>query len=151
MSDVEMTTVYIEDIEVGQTASFEKRLDEAAVRAFAEISGDANPVHLDADFAATTRFGRPIVHGLLTASLVSTIVGTRLPGMGSIYVSQTLRFRRPVYVGDVVRAEATVREVHRARCRVVLDTRCFVGDTLVLEGEAVMLAPSREGPRTRTN
>ncbi len=151
MSDVEMTTVYIEDIEVGQTASFEKRLDEAAVRAFAEISGDANPVHLDADFAATTRFGRPIVHGLLTASLVSTIVGTRLPGMGSIYVSQTLRFRRPVYVGDVVRAEATVREVHRARRRVVLDTRCFVGDTLVLEGEAVMLAPSREGPRTRTN
>ncbi len=144
MSDTEMTTVYIEDIEEGQTASFEKRLDEAAVRAFAEISGDHNPVHLDADFAATTRFGRPIVHGMLTASLISTVVGTRLPGMGSIYVSQTLRFKRPVFVGDVVRAEVTVREVHRSRRRVVLDTRCYVGETLVLEGEAVMLAPSRE-------
>ena len=144
MADSGPTTVYIEDIEVGQTARFEKRLDEDAVRAFAEISGDANPVHLDADYAASTRFGRPIVHGLLTASLISTVVGTRLPGMGSIYVSQTLRFRKPVYVGDVVRAEVTVREVHPQRRRVLLDTRCYVGETLVLEGEAVMLAPSRE-------
>ncbi len=139
----DVTTVYIEDIEVGQSASVERTFDEAAVRAFAELSGDFNPIHLDADYAATTRFGRPIVHGLLTASLISTVVGTRLPGKGSIYVSQTLQFRAPVYLGDTVRAEAVVREVHAKRRRVALDTRCLVGETVVLKGEAVMLAPSR--------
>ena len=140
-----ITTVFIEDIEVGQSASFEKRLDETTVRAFAEISGDFNPVHLDAEFAAGTRFGRPIVHGMLTASLISTVVGTRLPGRGSIYVSQTLKFIAPVYVGDVVRAQAVVREVMASRRRVVLDTRCMVADQVVLKGDAVMLAPSRAG------
>ena len=144
MSGQDITTVFIEDIQVGQSASFEKRLDEEAVRAFAEISGDFNPIHLDAEYAAGTRFGRPIVHGLLTASLISTVVGTRLPGKGSIYVSQTLKFIAPVYVGEVVRAQATVREVHLKRRRVVLDTRCLVEDREVLRGEAVMLAPSRQ-------
>ncbi len=145
MGEEEIVTVFIEDIEVGQSASVEKRLDAAAVRAFAEISGDFNPVHLDAVFAASTRFGRPIVHGMLTASLISTVVGTRLPGKGSIYVSQTLKFIAPVFVGDVVRAEAVVREVLARRRRVVLDTRCLVGEKAVLKGEAVMLAPSRSG------
>ena len=131
----------LDAIEVGQKASVERTFDEATVRAFAELSGDFNPVHLDAEFAARTRFGKPIVHGLLTASLISTVVGTRLPGQGSIYVSQTLRFRAPVFVGDTVRAEAKVREVHRERRRVVLDTRCLVGDRLVISGEAVMWIP----------
>ncbi len=139
MSDV--TQANLEALEVGQTAFVERTLDEAAVRAFAELSGDFNPVHLDADFAATTRFGRPIVHGLLTASLISTVVGTRLPGLGSIYVSQSLRFRAPVHVGDTVRAEAEVTEVQRQRRRVVLSTRCLVGDKVVITGEAVMWVP----------
>ncbi len=134
----------LDAIEVGQKASVERTFDEAAVHAFAELSGDLNPVHLDAAFAARTRFGKPIVHGLLTASLISTVVGTRLPGQGSIYVSQTLRFRAPVFVGDTVRAEAEVKEVHRERRRVVLDTRCFVGDRLVISGEAVMWIPPAE-------
>ena len=131
-------------IEVGQKAAVERTFDEAAVRAFAELSGDFNPVHLDAAFAAKTRFGRPIVHGLLTASLISTVVGTRLPGQGSIYVSQSLRFRAPVFVGDTVRAEAEVREVHRERRRVVLDTRCLVEGKVVISGEAVMWVPPAE-------
>ncbi len=139
-----ITTVFIEDIEPGLSASVERTLDAAAVRAFAELCGDFNPVHLDPGFAAGTRFGKPIVHGLLTASLISTVVGTRLPGKGSIYVSQDLRFKAPVYVGETVRAEAVVREVHHARRRVVLDTRCMVGERVVITGEAVMLAPSRD-------
>ena len=134
----------LESLEVGQKAAVERTFDEAAVRAFADLSGDCNPVHLDADFAAKTRFGRPIVHGLLTASLISTVVGTRLPGLGSIYVSQSLRFRAPVFVGDTVRAEAEVREIHRERRRVVLNTRCLVGDRVVITGEAVMWVPPAE-------
>ena len=135
----------LDAIEVGQRAAVERIFDESAVRAFAELSGDFNPVHLDAAFAANTRFGRPIVHGLLTASLISTVVGTRLPGQGSIYVSQSLRFRAPVFVGDTVRAEAEVREVHRERRRVVLDTRCLVGEKIVISGEAVMWIPPTAG------
>ena len=140
---MELKQVCIEDIEAGMSASIEKMLDEEAVRRFAEISGDFNPVHLDAEFAAGTRFGRPIVHGMLTASLISTVVGTQLPGRGSIYVSQSLRFRAPVHVGDTVRAEAVVTDVDRKRGRVTLQTRCFVEDRVVITGEAVMLAPSR--------
>ena len=139
MSDVKKAS--LNGLEVGQKAFVERTFDEAAVRAFAELSGDFNPVHLDAGFAATTRFGRPIVHGLLTASLISTVVGTRLPGQGSIYVSQTLRFRAPVFVGDTVRAEAEVKEVQRERRRVVLNTRCLVGEKVVITGEAVMWIP----------
>ncbi len=135
--------VCIEDIEVGMSACVERLLDEEAVRAFAALSGDVNPVHLDAEYAASTRFGMPIVHGLLTASLISTVVGTRLPGQGSIYVSQTLRFRAPVFVGDLVRACARVEQVDRRRRRVVLQTRCLVGEKVVVDGEAVMLAPAR--------
>ena len=137
----EIGRAILEEIEVGQRVAVTRTFDEAAVRAFAELSGDFNPVHLDADFAATTRFGRPIVHGLLTASLISTVVGTRLPGQGSIYVSQTLRFRAPVFVGDTVRAEVEVTEVLRERRRVVLATRCLVGDKVVITGEAVMWVP----------
>lgn len=142
MSEVKKAN--LDEIEVGQKAFVERAFDEAAVRTFAELSGDFNPVHLDADFAAGTRFGKPIVHGLLTASLISTVVGTRLPGRGSIYVSQTLRFRAPVFVGDTVRAEAEVTEVHRERRRVALATRCLVGERVVITGEAVMWVPPEE-------
>ena len=140
----EIRRANLDEIAVGQKASVERTFDADAVRTFAELSGDVNPVHLDADYAATTRFGRPIVHGLLTASLISTVVGTRLPGQGSIYVSQTLRFRAPVFVGDTVRAEAEVTEVQRPRRRVVLATRCLVGEKVVITGEAVMWVPPEE-------
>ena len=136
--------VFIEDMEVGMTAALERVLDEAAVRTFAEITGDVNPVHLDADYAAGTMFGRPIAHGMLTASLISAVLGTRLPGKGAIYVSQTVQFRAPVFVGDVVKAEVEITAIDRRRRRVTFATRCFVGEKEVLRGEAVLIAPSRE-------
>ena len=140
------TTGYcIEDLAKGMTARFEKTLDEAAVNAFAELSGDVNPVHLDKAYAADTMFGRRIAHGMLTASLISTILGTKLPGPGSIYVSQSIRFRAPVFLGDHVVAEAEITAIDVRRRRVTLACRCLVGDKVVLDGEAVLIAPSRKG------
>jgi 3-hydroxybutyryl-CoA dehydratase len=135
--------VFLEDMREGMSASLSRTLDEAAVRAFAAITGDGNPVHLDADYAATTVFGRPVAHGMLTASLLSAVIGTRLPGRGTIYVSQTLKFRAPVFVGDTVQAEVEVTAIDRRRRRVTLATRCRVGDKEVLRGEAVVMPPSR--------
>ncbi len=137
--------VFIEDMEVGMKAALERVLDETAVRTFAAITGDANPVHLDADYAATTMFARPIVHGMLTASLVSAVLGTRLPGKGAIYVSQTVQFRAPVYVGETVKAEVEITAIDHRRRRVTFATRCLVGEKEVLRGEAVLVAPSRKG------
>ena len=135
--------VFIEDMEVGMRAALEKVLDEEAVRAFAALTGDVNPVHLDAEHAARTMFGRPIAHGMLTASLISAVLGTRLPGRGAIYVSQTLQFRAPVFVGDTVTAEVEITAIDRRRRRVSFATRCRVGEKEVLRGEAVLIAPSR--------
>ncbi len=107
----------IQDFEPGQHASFTKTFTDEDVRRFIEITGDTNPLHVDDAFAARTRFGRRIVHGMLAASLFSTMVGMRLPGTGAIYRSQTIRFLLPVYVGDTVTAHFVVRSVDRARHR----------------------------------
>ncbi|WP_038036672.1 MaoC family dehydratase [Thermopetrobacter sp. TC1] len=135
--------VFIEDMEEGMSARLTRRLDEEAVRTFAALTGDVNPVHLDAAYAAETPFKRPIVHGMLTASLISAVLGTQLPGRGAIYVSQSIQFRAPVYVGDDVTAEVTVTAIDTRRRRVTFATRCLVGDKEVLRGEAVLIAPSR--------
>ncbi len=135
--------VFIEDMEEGMSARLTRRLDEKAVRTFAALTGDVNPVHLDAAYAAETPFKRPIVHGMLTASLISAVLGTQLPGKGAIYVSQSIQFRAPVYVGDDVTAEVTVTAIDTRRRRVTFATRCLVGDKEVLRGEAVLIAPSR--------
>ncbi len=135
--------VFIEDMEEGMSARLTRRLDEEAVRTFAALTGDVNPVHLDAAYAAETPFKRPIVHGMLTASLISAVLGTQLPGKGAIYVSQSIQFRAPVYVGDDVTAEVTVTAIDTRRRRVTFTTRCLVGDKEVLRGEAVLIAPSR--------
>ena len=135
--------VFIEDMEEGMSARLTRRLDEEAVRTFAALTGDVNPVHLDAAYAAETPFKRPIVHGMLTASLISAVLGTQLPGKGAIYVSQSIQFRAPVYVGDDVTAEVTVTAIDTRRRRVTFATRCLVGDKEVLRGEAVLIAPSR--------
>ena len=111
----------IEDFEPGQSATFRKTFTDEDVRRFIEITGDTNPLHVDDEFAARTRFGRRIVHGMLTASLFSTIVGTLLPGTGAIYRSQTIRFLLPIYVGDTVIAHFVVRSVDRARHRLEID------------------------------
>jgi 3-hydroxybutyryl-CoA dehydratase len=133
-----------EDLSIGMTAVFSKTVTEADVSAFAGVSGDTNPIHLDAEYAKRSRFGARIAHGMLTASLISTVIGTRLPGPGCVYVSQSLRFRKPVRIGDTVVARVTVREMDDAKRRAVLSTVCTVGEEAVLDGEAIILIPRRD-------
>lgn len=112
----------IDDFHVGQRSSFTKTFTEEDVRRFVEITGDTNPLHTDDAFAATTQFGRRVLHGMLSASILSTMVGMRLPGTGAIYRSQTLRFLRPVYVGDTLTAHFLVRSIDRERHRLAIDS-----------------------------
>jgi 3-hydroxybutyryl-CoA dehydratase len=136
-------TLYFEDLSVGLSESYEKEVKSSDVVGFAEITGDRNPIHLSEHFAAKTPFGGRIAHGLYTASLISAVIGTRLPGPGAIYMSQTLNFRAPVKIGDIVRASVEVVELVEQGHRVKLICRCQVGDTLVLEGEALVKVPAR--------
>ena len=110
---------------------------------FAELSTDHNPVHLDDAYARDTIFEGRIAHGMLTAGLISAVIGEQLPGHGTVYLGQTLKFRAPVRPGDRVEATVVVREIDHSRRRVTLDCACRVGDKVVLEGEALVLAPSR--------
>jgi 3-hydroxybutyryl-CoA dehydratase len=139
----ELHGYYIEDIEVGMTDSYGKTVTDADVVMFAGISGDTNPVHLNETFAEQTRFKGRIAHGMLAASYISTVLGTRLPGPGCIYMSQTLNFRAPVKVGDTVRARVTVTEVDREKKRIKVETVCTVDDNVVLDGEAKLMLNSR--------
>ncbi len=133
----------LEDLSVGMTAVFSKTITEADIVLFAGMTGDMNPVHVDADYAAHSPFGGRIAHGMLTASLISTVLGTKLPGPGCIYVSQTLKFLAPVRIGDTALARVTITEIVPARRRLVLRTEVSVGDVTVLSGEAVAKVPSR--------
>lgn len=134
---------FLEDLSVGMTAVHGKTVTDADILLFTGVSGDTNPLHLDHDFASRTMFGGPIVHGMLTASLISTVVGTRLPGPGCIYLSQNLRFRAPVRISDTVKTRATILEVIAEKRRIRLETVCKVGDTVVLDGEALVMVPTR--------
>jgi 3-hydroxybutyryl-CoA dehydratase len=137
-------SLFFEDLSVGQSASFGKTITEADILMFAAVSGDTNPVHINAEFAAGTMFKERIAHGMLSAGLISTVLGTRLPGPGTIYLSQTLKFRAPVRIGDTVTATATVASLDAAKKRATLTTICTVNGKPVLEGEALVLVPSRE-------
>jgi 3-hydroxybutyryl-CoA dehydratase len=132
----------LEDLVVGMTASYFHPLTEADVVEFADLTGDHNPLHLDEAFAKKTRFKGRIAHGMLTASFLSTVVAI-MPGPGTIYLSQSLFFRAPVRIGDTVEAQVTVAEIDAPHKRVRLKTVCRVGDTVVIEGEALVLVPSR--------
>ena len=134
---------FLEDLESGMSKVFAKTITEADLLLFAGVSGDTNPLHLDEEFARDTMFEGRIAHGMLTAALISTVIGTRLPGPGCIYLSQTLKFLAPVRIGDTVAARATVIEINPERKRVRLHTTCSVGDKVVLDGEALILVPSR--------
>ncbi|WP_422364997.1 MaoC family dehydratase [Pelagibius sp.] len=134
---------FLEDLSVGMTAVFAKTVSEADITMFAGISGDTNPVHLDESFAEQTMFSGRIAHGMLSASFISTVFGTRLPGPGCIYLRQDLRFKAPVKVGDTVQARVTVKEIVAEKKRVVFDTVCSVGEKVVLEGEATLMVSSR--------
>ncbi len=134
---------FLEDLVLGMEAAYERMIAEADLVTFADVSGDTNPVHLDEAYAATTPFKTRIAHGMLTASLISAVLGTRLPGPGAVYLSQSLRFKAPVKIGDQVRASAKITEIDTRRRRVSLACACHVADLLVLEGEAVVMVPSR--------
>ena len=134
---------YLEDLSVGMTDVFAKTVGEADVTLFAGLSGDTNPLHLDQSFAAQTRFGDRIVHGMLAASLISTVFGTRLPGPGCVYLGQSLRFKAPVKLGDTVLARVTVKEILVDKQRVLFDTVCTIGDKVVLEGEGELMVSRR--------
>jgi 3-hydroxybutyryl-CoA dehydratase len=138
-----LTGYFLEDIFVGQTAVYAKTVTEADVVLFAGISGATNPVHLNDEFASTTQFKGRIAHGILTASFISTVLGTRLPGPGCIYLSQNLKFKAPVRIGDTVSARVTVTEVVTEKRRVLVKTVVSVGETIVIDGDAMLMVPSR--------
>ncbi|MFO1532059.1 MAG: MaoC family dehydratase [Kiritimatiellia bacterium] len=138
-----MQGLFLEDLSVGQTADLTRTVAEGDLAAFAEVTGDTNPVHLDAAYAAGTAFKERIAHGMLSAGYISAVIGTKLPGPGAIYVAQSLRFRRPVKIGDTVTATATVTAIDEARARVTLSTVCNVAGKAVLDGEAEIMVPRR--------
>jgi 3-hydroxybutyryl-CoA dehydratase len=138
-------TLYFEDLSVGMRESYAKTVKSSDVVGFAELTGDRNPIHLSEHFAAKTPFKGRIAHGLYTASLISAVIGTRLPGSGAIYLSQTLKFLAPVKIGDTVEAIVEVAELIAAKQRAKLICTCKVGATVVLEGEALVKIPLRPG------
>ena len=137
-------TICIEDMEIGMTRYLQKQVTDRDIELFAEVSTDRNPGHLDEQYAQDTIFEGRIAHGILTASLISAVIGEQLPGHGAVYLSQSLKFMAPVRPGDMVHAEVKVTAIDHARRRVTLETHCAVGDTVVLKGEALVLAPSRK-------
>ena len=135
------TSFAFEDLSLGLEASLTRTVTDADIVAFAGVTGDHNPVHLDAGYAATTPFKTRISHGMLTAGYISAVFGTKLPGPGAIYVSQTLNFRAPVRHGDEVTALVRVVDLMAAKRRARFDCWCRVGGTVVLEGEAILMVP----------
>jgi len=136
-------THYIDQLHPGMSASIAKTVTETDIILFAGISTDVNPAHLDEEYAKGTMFGGRIAHGMLSAGFISAVLANHLPGPGTIYMSQTLKFKAPVRPGDTVRATVTVKEVNVARNRVTLDTVCTVAGKVVIEGECVMMPPAR--------
>ena len=137
-------TICIEDLEIGMSRHVTKEVTDRDIELFAEVSTDRNPVHLDDAYAQDTIFGGRIAHGMLTAGLISAVIGEQLPGHGTIYMGQNLKFLAPVRPGDVVRAEVTVMEIDHSKRRVTLKTECLVEGKPVLKGEATVLAPSKK-------
>ncbi|MCF8476516.1 MAG: MaoC family dehydratase [Pseudolabrys sp.] len=139
-----LQTLYFEDLTLGQTERLAKTVSSSDVVGFAEVTGDRNPIHLSEHFAAQTPFGTRIAHGLYTASLISAVLGTRLPGPGAIYISQTLNFRAPVRIGDTVDVSVAIAELVPEKFRARLSCLCAIGDEIVLDGEAWVKVPSKE-------
>jgi 3-hydroxybutyryl-CoA dehydratase len=137
------STLFFEDLSVGQRASLMRTVMDNDLHLFAEVSGDTNPIHISESFAARSKFGQRIAHGMFTASLVSAVIGTKLPGPGAIYLSQTIQFLAPVRIGDVVTANVEVVELVPSRRRARLFCECLCDGKAVLEGEAWVAVESR--------
>jgi 3-hydroxybutyryl-CoA dehydratase len=145
MSQPSINRYYFEDLALGMQASLVHRVSEADLDTFATLTGDRNPIHLDEEFAAETIFKGRIAHGMLTATFISAILGTQLPGPGAIYIAQTLNFKAPVRIGDEVIATARISELFPEKKRALLTCDCSVAGKTVLEGDALLLVPAR-GP-----
>jgi len=141
MSEVTFGSIPIEDIHPGMTVSYSQTITDADIKAFAGLSGDHNPVHVSEVYAEDSRFGKRIAHGLMSAGFFSALFGMRLPGPGCVYVSQNLKFKRPVYINDTVVAAVTVTEVDYDRRRVFFNTECTVGSKKVITGDAEIYIP----------
>ncbi len=137
------TGTAFEDLQVGQTASLGKTITEADILMYAAVSMDTNPVHIDAEAAKASIFGERIAHGMLSAGLISALLGTKLPGPGTLYMRQSLRFAAPVKIGDTVQATVTVTALHPDKKRATLSTVCTVRGEVVIEGEAYVQVPAR--------
>lgn len=137
-------TIVIEDLEIGMFRYLRKQVTDADIEMFATVSTDRNPVHLDDDYAQDTIFQGRIAHGMLTAGLISAVIGEQLPGHGTVYLGQTMKFLRPVRPGDTVYAEVKVTDIDTAKRIVKMDCHCSVEGKKVLVGEATVLAPSRK-------
>ena len=134
----------LDDLEIGMSACYSRTITDADVVNFAGVSGDTNPIHLDEEFARATHFGTRIAHVMLYAGYLYTILGTKLPGPGSVYIDQRLRFTAPVKVGETVVARVVVRHIDTKTARVTLETTCKVKDRVVVEGEAILKVPRRK-------
>jgi len=138
-----MGGMFFEDLTVGQSAELTRTVDDKAIQAFADVSGDYNPVHMDEVFAATTPFKGRIAHGMLSAAYISALIAGKLPGPGAIYIGQTLSFRRPVKIGDEVTVTVTITALDAEKARATLSTVCTVAGKAVLDGEATIMVPRR--------
>ena len=134
---------FLEDLEIGMRAEYERDVTQDMIESFAEVSGDHNPLHLDDEYAQGTIFKGRIAHGMLSAAFISKVFGTVMPGKGSVYISQTLRFLAPVRIGDTVRTTVEVTAIDPEKRRVSFKSRCRVGSTVVIDGDALILVPSR--------
>lgn len=134
---------YLEELKPGMSESYSRTVTEEDIQKFGEASGDFNPVHFDDAYARKTIFRGRIAHGLLTAGYISTVLGTKLPGAGAIFIGASIQFKAPVRIGDMVTAICTVREVITEKKRVICDCICEVGGNAVIEAEATLLVPSR--------
>ena len=137
----ELNGYRFEELKIGMSAVVSRTITDTDVRNFSGVTGDTNPMHLNEEYAKTTFFGGRIVHGMLTAGMLSAVIGTKLPGPGCIYVSQTLFFKAPVHIGETVYAKATITALDEAKRRATLQTQCLVKQTVVLDGEAVVQLP----------
>ncbi|MBL8644777.1 MAG: MaoC family dehydratase [Rhodospirillaceae bacterium] len=138
-----VTSYFFEDLTPGKSATFTKTVTEADIMKYAEVSGDTNPLHLDAGFAATTMFKERIAHGMLSAGFISAAFGTVMPGSGGVYVAQNLQFKRPVKIGDVVTARIEVTGTIPEKKFVQFKTQCLVNDKVVIDGDATLMVPAR--------
>ena len=146
MSPERLNGFILDELTVGQSAELTREITEDRIQRFAEASDDFNPVHMDEEFASKTAYRGRIAHGLLSASFVSAVVGTMLPGPGAIYLHQTMTFHKPVRIGDVVVGRVTVTDIDHESARVTLKTECLVNGESVLDGEAVIRVPRRRRP-----